>query len=367
MFKRVTLFVAWCAMPLLPVVAHGQISITNTDVLSLLGKTQISRDDSTGSVTVNVGAAGANQTWDFRAQVIDGENTTTEYVQPQTTPYAAQFPQANFTQKFVSSEGTGYLYAIVSATSWREIGLAGTSQDTTFILPLDEEVVPLPLQFGRTWTTTSADTLGDPAIFATIIRTVSTNSVDAWGTIRLPLGDLNCLRTRHNRTITSLIYTFGMLTFADSTKSIDYSWATKTHGLVASVSSQEGETNPNFTNAASISLLQSTGTAVDEREIAHDIPNGFALAQNYPNPFARSVTATTIHFALPQATHTELAVFTLQGERVRVLTAQTLPTGSYNFKWDGRDDAGRPLASGTYLYRLQAGEISLSRALLLIK
>lgn len=62
MFKRDTRLVAVFAFCLLPLAAQAQITITNTDILSLLGKTQITRDDTTGSVVVNVGTSGANRT-----------------------------------------------------------------------------------------------------------------------------------------------------------------------------------------------------------------------------------------------------------------------------------------------------------------
>ncbi len=369
MFKSATVRAALCALCLLPFVAQAQITIASTDVLSLLGKTQITRDDTLGSVTVNLGAAGGNQTWDYRTQVISGENFTTDYVLPQTTPYAAQFPQANFTQKVTfqdASAGTAYLYSTVTASTWRLLGLAGESQDTTFVLEQEDEIAPLPLQFNRAWTVTSADTFDFPP--AVIInKSVSERTVDAWGTIRLPLGDVSCLRIRSNDTDISLTYFNGMLFLSDTSTSINYLWVTKEHGAVASVISQANETNPNFTEASSFSLLQSTGTAVDEPNVPNEVPNGFVLAQNYPNPFARSVAATTIRFALPQAAFAELAVFTLQGELVRVLTSQVLAPGSHTFRWDGRDESGRALASGTYVYRLKAGKTQMSRTLLLME
>ncbi len=370
MFKHATTRAAFFASCFLTFTAQAQITITSTDILSLLGKTQITRDDTLGSVTVNVGAAGANQTWDYRAQVINGEIFTTQYVLPQTTPFAARFPQANFTQKITfqdASVGTGYLYSSVTANTWRQLGVAGESQDTTFVLEQEEEVAPLPLQFNRTWTVTTSDTFGDLATFALINKSVSARTVDAWGTIRLSFGDLSCLRVRGNDTDISLTYFGGMLFQSDTSRGINYLWVTKGHGAVASVSSQENETNPNFTNASSFALLQSTGTAVDEPNVSNEIPNGFVLAQNYPNPFARNVAATTIRFSLPQVAFAELAVFTLQGEQVRLLASQVLAPGSHTFRWDGRDESGRALASGTYVYRLKAGKLQMSRTLLLMK
>lgn len=370
MFHRVVMRSFGFALSLLPTLAQAQITVTNADVLSLLGKTQVTRDDTTGSVIVNVGASGANRTWDFRAQVINGENLSSDYVTPQSTPFAAQFPQANFVQKVTfndgGAQGTGYLYSNVAANAWTQVGLAVVS-DTSFTDTLNELIAPLPAQFNLSWTVTTSDTFGDPASFAFINKTVSVRTFDAWGTIRLPLGDLSCLRLRENDTDYSQTYIGGMLVGNDSSKSINYLWITKEHGAVASASSQENETNPNFTNAASFSLLQSTRTVVEE-QASHELPNGFVLAQNYPNPFSRTVaTSTALRFELAQPAFTELAIFTLQGERVRVLTSQALAPGAYTLRWDGRDDAGRALASGTYIYRLKAGEAQRSRALVLVK
>lgn len=369
MFKR--LFLCIAALALLPGAVQAQITVTRTDVLSLLGKKQSTRDDTTGNVTVNVGASGANRTWDFRTQVINGETVTADYVTPQATPFSAEFPQANFVQKVTfndgGTQGTGYLFSNVTNTAWTNVGLAVVSSDTSFTAAQNELIAPLPAQFNLSWTVTFADTFGDISSFAFINKTVSVRTFDAWGTIRLPLGDLSCLRLRENDTDYSQTYFGGMLVSQDSSKSINYLWITKEHGSVASVSSQEGETNPNFTNAASLSLLQSTTTAVTTQP-SDELPGSFALAQNYPNPFSRTQSSNTaLRFELKQPAFTELAIYTLQGERVRILASQVLAPGNYTYLWDGRSDSGRELASGTYLYRLKAGARETSRILLLVK
>jgi hypothetical protein len=370
MFKSATRRAAFCALGVLPFVVQAQITITNNDILNLLGKTQVLRDDTTGSVTVNVGTAGANQTWDYRTQVINGENFTTQYLLPQNTPFAAQFPQANFAQKIEFTgvfAGLAYSYSTVTANAWTLVGTAITFQDTTVVDTLNELVVPLPLQFNRTWSATTVDSIGDPATFAIVVKTSSVATVDAWGTIRLPFGDASCLRIRSNDTDITRIYINGMLFQSDTSTSISYTWASRDHGGVTSITSQEGETNPNFTEASSFTLLQSTATAVDEPNASNGIPSGFMLAQNYPNPFAHNAAATTIRISMPQTAFAELAVFTLQGEQVRVLASQVLTSGTHAFRWDGRDDSGRALASGIYVYRLKAGKTQMSRTLLLLK
>lgn len=96
-------------------------------------------------------------------------------------------------------------------------------------------------------------------------------------------------------------------------------------------------------------------------------PKAFRLFQNFPNPFN---TVTTIRFSLPEAragTVAKLEVLDLTGRRVRVLLDREMPTGSYRVLWDGRDDAGRPAASGIYLYRLTYGAYRAVRRMVYIR
>ena len=60
-------------------------------------------------------------------------------------------------------------------------------------------------------------------------------------------------------------------------------------------------------------------------------------------------------------------MFALTGQRVAVLNEGPQPAGHHRLHWDGRDRAGRPLASGTYLYRLVTGEGVLTRKLTLLR
>ena len=93
-------------------------------------------------------------------------------------------------------------------------------------------------------------------------------------------------------------------------------------------------------------------------------PTDFTLAQNYPNPFN---SRTVIRFNLPQRETVELAVFNLAGQQVVKLVGGRRPAGAYTVRWDGRDDQERDLASGLYVYRLQAGAQVETRKLLLVR
>ncbi len=94
------------------------------------------------------------------------------------------------------------------------------------------------------------------------------------------------------------------------------------------------------------------------------LPQSFTLSQNYPNPFNPE---TTIRFDLPRSEEIDLAVYNLTGQQVATLVHGVREAGAYTLRWDGRDDDGRALASGVYLYRLTAGDRAATRKLLLLR
>ncbi len=93
-------------------------------------------------------------------------------------------------------------------------------------------------------------------------------------------------------------------------------------------------------------------------------PSRFALEQNYPNPFN---PGTTIRFGLPQPARVSLAVYNLLGERIRTLVNGQVSAGFHEIAWDGRDEAGRSVSSGVYLYRLETEGFSKAVKMLLLR
>ncbi len=102
-------------------------------------------------------------------------------------------------------------------------------------------------------------------------------------------------------------------------------------------------------------------TAVAEKEI---LPSQFQLEQNYPNPFNPK---TTISYFLPNTMEVTLAIYNLRGELVRTLAAGATTAGRHQVVWDGVDEKGVSVASGIYIYRLQAEGLAVSRKLVLAK
>jgi predicted outer membrane repeat protein len=89
------------------------------------------------------------------------------------------------------------------------------------------------------------------------------------------------------------------------------------------------------------------------------------LHQNHPNPFNPQ---TTIAFEIPKQEVVSLRVFDMAGRMVRsLITAEPQTPGRHEVVWNGRDDSGRQVASGTYFYRLEAGSYSETKRMVLIK
>ena len=89
-----------------------------------------------------------------------------------------------------------------------------------------------------------------------------------------------------------------------------------------------------------------------------------ALWQNTPNPFA---TTTRVRFAVPREGAVRLDVFDVTGRRVVNLVDRVLATGEHSVVWGGADAAGRRVASGVYLYRLQAAGRTVSKEMVLTR
>lgn len=95
-----------------------------------------------------------------------------------------------------------------------------------------------------------------------------------------------------------------------------------------------------------------------------NLPATFELRQNYPNPF--NPTAT-IEYALPQAEKVELRVFNILGQAVKTLVDEEKPAGYHQVVWDGKDQLGRPLSSGVYIYKIVAGDFVETKKMHLVK
>ena len=94
-------------------------------------------------------------------------------------------------------------------------------------------------------------------------------------------------------------------------------------------------------------------------EIAPGLPHVLALYGNYPNPFN---TQTIIHFNLACSAETQITIYNALGQQLQSLSIGELPAGEHHYIWDSSD-----LASGTYLYRIIAGDYNVTNKMILLK
>ncbi|MBT3345866.1 MAG: T9SS type A sorting domain-containing protein [Gemmatimonadetes bacterium] len=99
-------------------------------------------------------------------------------------------------------------------------------------------------------------------------------------------------------------------------------------------------------------------------ELGGSLPDGFDLAQNFPNPFNPE---TTIPLTLTRAGVVRVEIIDAVGQRIRVLRDGELSAGPHVLQWHGEDDTGRQVASGIYLYRAITDEGVKTRRMTLLR
>ncbi|HCV44341.1 MAG TPA: hypothetical protein DGH68_12710 [Bacteroidetes bacterium] len=106
-----------------------------------------------------------------------------------------------------------------------------------------------------------------------------------------------------------------------------------------------------FTEGVQVDML----AGVSEKPL----PKEFALDQNYPNPFNPS---TKIEYAVPKESRVRLEVYNLLGQRIATLVDEVKSAGYYTASFDAVG-----LSSGLYFYRMNAGEVSFLKKMMLVK
>ena len=117
---------------------------------------------------------------------------------------------------------------------------------------------------------------------------------------------------------------------------------------------------PYFTTDT-LTLIKTTGVSEIHPNV---IPKTFELSQNYPNPFNPT---TKIEFAIPSKSHVNLVIYNALGQKVKDLVNEELDAGWKAVTWDGTDNTGNEVASGIYLYRIEAENYAQSKKMILMK
>lgn len=118
------------------------------------------------------------------------------------------------------------------------------------------------------------------------------------------------------------------------------------------------------THGRGMFTASSFSSAMDVSPESPQVPTGYALYQNAPNPFNAS---TKIQYQIPDQARVRINVYDLLGRQVKKLVNEWKPPGTHEITWDGTNNLGRSAAGGVYIYRVQAGSFSQSRKMILAK
>lgn len=93
-------------------------------------------------------------------------------------------------------------------------------------------------------------------------------------------------------------------------------------------------------------------------------PTVFHHRGNYPNPFN---PMTQIAFDVPAASQVKVTVYDAGGRLVKTLISQTMDAGQHEVRWNGQDSHGQSVASGVYFSRVEAGEFTATKSMMLVR
>ncbi len=97
-------------------------------------------------------------------------------------------------------------------------------------------------------------------------------------------------------------------------------------------------------------------------------PQSFRLLGNYPNPLKRSLlfNETVIVYELAQPAHVSLTIYNVIGQPVKSLLKRRMAAGQHRARWDGRDEAGKKVSTGVYLYKLESGGLANFKKMIVV-
>ncbi len=116
-------------------------------------------------------------------------------------------------------------------------------------------------------------------------------------------------------------------------------------------------------NSSQIAARQTIAEA-ENGILENAAPRTFALDQNYPNPFNPT---TLIRFQIPEGSNVNLKIYNSLGQEIRTLASQFYESGEYQTVWDAKDNSGNKVPSGVYFYRINAGNYSQIKKMMLIR
>lgn len=94
------------------------------------------------------------------------------------------------------------------------------------------------------------------------------------------------------------------------------------------------------------------------------VPEQYTMKQNYPNPFNPE---TKIEFSVPKESAVKVVIYNILGQKIRTLVNQDFKAGNYSVTWNGKDEFGKQVSTGAYLYSLETNSYKVTKKMVLMK
>lgn len=309
----------------------GTAQITLTSANAPVAKTgHRTRDvDTTAAKKLNVGAVGANQTWNFSTIALDPAPATLRtFVGTTGATGASSFPTATLIERQGLTNAQGITYHRINASEWVVLGDVDSAGQIT-VNPDPQTVFKYPC----TYNTTFKDTfyVEDPDLGVIELTTVTT--ANAWGTIQTSLGSFNSLRLQ--RVSAASLSLFGIPVKIDVVATewwtTQYSSPVLSHERDIVTSALIPDTGTDTSYSATVLTAQTVGTQEVE-------PNH--IASVYPSP-ANSLM--TLDIDMPTASKVVAIIISTSGQTLKTRNFGELQVGKQQISFDVTD-----IPSGSY-------------------
>jgi hypothetical protein len=313
--------------------SQAQISLNTANAPAPGHAHQYRSLDSLYMARLNIGVAGASRTWDFSAAVVDA--TVPAYWQiwrqPNASRFATRFAGTTVTGLAIDAGDTTVTCFKNDATGFYNLGDASDSTTVRFAPSL--RIMKYPFTYNTAFTDSSKliiSELGNPV--QDTVPFVQTILVDAYGSVRTPLGTFDGLRVRQTAKFT--IELFG-LPFQFNT--VVYNWVTAQHSApifarTQTVTSFFGQTDTSY--SGDFIMRQTVGTEETASEMTPSL-------KTYPNP---TIDKVQLEFELEKTEKVAVILYNLAGQTITVVPPKSYNAGKNNLEMDLQS-----LPKGTYL------------------